>query len=39
VGVLTALPRECVATIVAACAEIAITRRDALDKMMKDLFE
>ena len=39
VGVLTALPRECVATIVAACAEIASTRRDALDKMMKDLFE
>jgi hypothetical protein len=38
-GVLKALPRECVATIVAACAEIAITRRDALDKMIKALFD
>jgi len=36
-GVLKALPMECVATIVAACAEIAITRRYALDKMMKNL--
>jgi hypothetical protein len=37
IALLNALPRECVAKIVAACAEIAITRRDTLHKMMQEL--
>jgi len=36
-ALLHALPRECVASIVAACAEIAITRRKALHTMMQEL--
>ena len=34
---LKSLPMEAIATIVAACAEIAITRVDALDQIMKAL--
>lgn len=34
---LKSIPEVAVATIIAACAEIAITRADRLDQMVKDL--